>query len=156
MFSTGFSSFGFLLLFPGSITFFIFFCFWSVSSNIDEVLSINSSANMFVFGDFIIHHKDWLTYLGGTDRPGELCYNFFGSQMTLLRWLTFLFWSLTVTLTVLHFWISFFLLVLVFVLQWLSFHCEILIMLNRKTKTCELLSLKYIRNTKFFVIEPQH
>ena len=23
-----------------------------------------------------VHHKDWLTYLGGTDRPGQLCYNF--------------------------------------------------------------------------------
>ena len=23
-----------------------------------------------------VHHKDWLTYSGGTDRPGELCYNF--------------------------------------------------------------------------------
>ena len=22
------------------------------------------------------HHKDWLTYSGGTDRSGELCYNF--------------------------------------------------------------------------------
>ena len=22
------------------------------------------------------HHKDWLTYYGGTDRPGEFCYNF--------------------------------------------------------------------------------
>ena len=31
---------------------------------------------MFVFGDFNIHHKNWLTYSGGTDRPGELCYNF--------------------------------------------------------------------------------
>ena len=31
---------------------------------------------MFVFGDFNIHHKDWLTYSGGTDRSGELCYNF--------------------------------------------------------------------------------
>ena len=50
--------------------------FYSVSSNIDEVLSINSSANVFVFGDFNVHHKDWLTYSGGTDRPGELCYNF--------------------------------------------------------------------------------
>ena len=37
---------------------------------------INSSANVFVFGDFNVHHKDWLTYSGGTDRPGELCYNF--------------------------------------------------------------------------------
>ena len=42
----------------------------------DEVLSINPSANVFVFGDFNVHHKDWLTYSGGTDRSGELCYNF--------------------------------------------------------------------------------
>ena len=50
--------------------------FDSISSNIDEVLSINPSANVFVFGDFNVHHKDWLTYSGGTDRLGELCYNF--------------------------------------------------------------------------------
>ena len=31
---------------------------------------------MFAFGDFNVHHKDWLTYSAGTDRPGELCYNF--------------------------------------------------------------------------------
>ena len=47
-----------------------------ILSNIDEALSINPSANVFVFGDFNVHHKDWLTYSGGTDRPGELCYNF--------------------------------------------------------------------------------
>ena len=50
--------------------------FDSILSNIDEVISINSSPNVFVFADFIIHHN-WLTYSGGTDRPGELCYNFF-------------------------------------------------------------------------------
>ena len=50
--------------------------FYSVSSNIDEVLSINPSANVFVCGDFNVHHKDWLTYSSGTDRSGELCYNF--------------------------------------------------------------------------------
>ena len=50
--------------------------FDSISSNIDEVLSINPSANVFVFGDFKVHHKDWLTYSAGTDRPGQLCYNF--------------------------------------------------------------------------------
>ena len=22
-----------------------------------------------------VYHRDWLTYSGGTDRPGELCYN---------------------------------------------------------------------------------
>ena len=32
--------------------------------------------DVFVFGDFNILHKDWLTYSGGTDRSGELCYNF--------------------------------------------------------------------------------
>ena len=37
---------------------------------------INPSANVSVFGDFNIYHKDWLTYSGGTDRCGELCYNF--------------------------------------------------------------------------------
>ena len=47
-----------------------------ILSNIDEVLSIKPSANVFVFQDFNFHHKDWLTYAGGTDRPGELCYNF--------------------------------------------------------------------------------
>ena len=31
---------------------------------------------MFVFGDFNVHHKDWLTYSGETDRPGELSYSF--------------------------------------------------------------------------------
>ena len=50
--------------------------FDSISSSIGEVLSINPSANVFVFGDFNVHHKDWLIYSGGTDRPGELCYNF--------------------------------------------------------------------------------
>ena len=50
--------------------------FDSISSNIDEVLSINPSANVFVFGDLNVHHKDWLTYSGGTDRSDELCYNF--------------------------------------------------------------------------------
>ena len=29
---------------------------------------------MFVFGDFNVHHEDWLTY--STDRSGELCYAF--------------------------------------------------------------------------------
>ena len=48
----------------------------SISSIIDEVLSINQSANLFFFGDFNIHHKDWFNYSGGTDQPGKLSYNF--------------------------------------------------------------------------------
>ena len=128
MFPTGFTSLSVLLLFPLSITFFTFMhIFDSISSNIDEVLSINPSANVFVFGDFKVHHKDWLTYSGGTDRPGELCCNF--SISNDLMTLTFLLGSQTVILTVLLFWIYFCLLMLVFFLHWLSLHWEILIML---------------------------
>ena len=54
--------------------------FDSILCNIDEVLSISPSADVFTFGDFNIHHKDWLAYSGGTDRPGELCYNFYISN----------------------------------------------------------------------------
>ena len=50
--------------------------FYSISSNIDEVLSINQSAIMFVFVFFNVHHKGWLTYSDGTDRPSELYCNF--------------------------------------------------------------------------------
>ena len=35
--------------------------FYSISFNIDEILLINPSANVLVFGDFNVHHKDWLT-----------------------------------------------------------------------------------------------
>ena len=48
----------------------------SISSNIRLVLSIIPSANVFVFGNFNIHHKDWFIYCCGTDRSGELCDNF--------------------------------------------------------------------------------
>ena len=67
------SYFLFLYLSPSSSSCTVFH---SISSSIDEVLSINPSANVFVFGDFNVHHRDWLTYSGGTDRFGELCYNF--------------------------------------------------------------------------------
>ena len=50
--------------------------FDAILSNIDEALLINPSANVFIFGDFNVHHKNWLTYSGGTERPGELCYTF--------------------------------------------------------------------------------
>ena len=42
--------------------------FYSISSNIEEVLSINPSANVFAFEDYNVHHKDWLTYSGGIQR----------------------------------------------------------------------------------------
>ena len=50
--------------------------FDAISCDIDEVFSINLYANVFVFADSNVHHKDWLTYSCGADRPGELCYNF--------------------------------------------------------------------------------
>ena len=102
--------------------------FDSISSNIDEVPSINPYVNVFVFVDFNVHHKDWLTVLCKLIKLVNFAIIFL-SQMTLLRWLAFLLRSLMVTLTVLLFWIYFFLLTLVFVLQWLSLHWETLIML---------------------------
>ena len=33
-----------------------------------------------LFGDFNVHHKGRLTYSGGIDRRGEVCYNFFISN----------------------------------------------------------------------------
>ena len=76
----------FRLAFLHSVSYF-FFIYWSafsslytvfdsVSSNIDEVISINLSATMFFFGDFNANHKDWLAYSNGTDRPGEFSYHF--------------------------------------------------------------------------------
>ena len=67
------SYFFFLYRSPSSLLYMVFD---SISSKIDEVLSFNPSANVFAFGDFNVQHKDWLTYSGGTDRPGEHCYNF--------------------------------------------------------------------------------
>ena len=50
--------------------------FDSISSIIDEALSINPCGNVLSFETFNIHHKDWLTYSGGTDISGDLCCNF--------------------------------------------------------------------------------
>ena len=49
--------------------------FDAIPSNIDELLSMDSSAHVFVFREFYTHYKDWLTYSGKTDRPDEHCYN---------------------------------------------------------------------------------
>ena len=72
--------------------------------------SQSTHLNAFVFGDFDIHHKDWLTYAGGTE---QIC---------------------------LLFCISFFLLILVFVLQQLSIHWEILIMLLSQSVSTDFSS----------------
>ena len=101
--------------------------FDSILFNIDEVLSISSSANVFVFGDFNIHHKDWLTYSSGTDRPGERCYNFSISN-DLTQMFNF---PNHIPDCVSHSpaLLDLFLLTLVLVLQWLSLNSEIRIIL---------------------------
>ena len=38
--------------------------------------STHLPSDVFAFKDFNFHHKNQLTYSGGTDRFGELCYNF--------------------------------------------------------------------------------
>ena len=53
------------------------------------------SANVFVFGDLSIYHKDWLTFSSETDRLVNSVIIVL-SQMILLRWLTFLFGFWTV------------------------------------------------------------
>ena len=68
----------------------------------------------------------------------------FLSQMTLFRCLTSLLGSLIVTVTVMLFWIFFYLLILVFALQWLFLCWEILIMLVVS------VSIDFSSNSKLF------
>ena len=49
--------------------------FDAISSIKDEILPMNPSADVSVFGDFNVLHKDWHTYSGRTDRSGEHCCN---------------------------------------------------------------------------------
>ena len=66
----------YLLLSYRSLCSFLCTVFGVISSNINRVLSINSSPKVFFFGDFNLHHKDWLNYSGGIDRPDEYFHNF--------------------------------------------------------------------------------
>ena len=117
MFLIVFASFGFLLLFPPSVTIFI-------------SLRINPSPALIVFGNSDVYHKGWklsfhLVKLTNLVNAAIILL----SKTTLLRWLTFLLGSLTVTLDNLALLDFFFLLTLVFALMWLSLHWKILIIL---------------------------
>ena len=69
--------------------------FDSISSNIDELLLINQFANVFVFGNFNVIIRTGLPILVELiDLVNSVI--FFLSQMTLLKWLTFLLGSQTV------------------------------------------------------------
>ena len=115
-----------------SVSYFFFFyqsassslsmVFDSISSSKDEVLSINP----FVFGASIIR-IGLSTLVELIDLVNSVI--IFLPQMTILRWLTSLLESQTMTFIVLLFWTYFVVLKLVFVLQWFSLHWEILIML---------------------------
>ena len=59
---------------------------------------------MFLFRDFNVHHKNSLTYSDGSDRPGELCYNFSTSN-DLTQLVNFPTQIPTVTLTVVFFFL---------------------------------------------------
>ena len=80
------------------------------------------------FGDFNVHHKDWLTCCGGTDWPSEICYNFsISNDLTqIVNFPTRIPDSGSRSPALLGLLFSS---RLVFVLQWLSFHWEILMML---------------------------
>ena len=72
MFWTSFTSLCLTSFFYRSPSSLLCMVFYSNSCSMDEILSINSSTNVFVLEDCNAHHKDWLTYSSGTDRPGEL------------------------------------------------------------------------------------
>ena len=112
MFLTDFTSLSVLLLFPLSVTFFVLVhVFDSNSSNIDEVLSINRSAKFLSFETLTSIIRTGLPIL--VELIGLVNYAIiFLSQMTLLRWLTFLLGFQTVILTVLLFWVYFYLMML--------------------------------------------
>ena len=75
-----------------------------------------------------VNHKDWLTYSGGTDRPGELHHNFSISNdpIHMVDFYTKIAGCDCHSRTLLD---HFFLLTILFVLQWLTLQWEILIML---------------------------
>ena len=112
MFLTDFTSLSVLLLFPLSVTFFVLVhVFDSNSSNIDEVLSINRSAKFLSFETLTSIIRTGLPIL--VELIGLVNYAIiFLSQMTLLRWLTFLLGFQTVILIVLLFWVYFYLMML--------------------------------------------
>lgn len=65
----------FFLLFYWSL-FYSLCKVFDVLSKIYRLPSVNPSGYSVVFGDSKVRHRDWLTCSGGSDRLGELWYNF--------------------------------------------------------------------------------
>ena len=76
MFSAGFTVFGIFLFLYQSLFSSVCTVLDAFSFDIGKFLSVNLSANVFVFGDLNIHCKVWLTYSGGTNRLSEPSYSF--------------------------------------------------------------------------------
>ena len=74
MVSTTFTASSVLHIFSLSFS-FIFFLYQSLLSDIDVVLSINPAANTFLFGEFNVHHKDWLACSYRPERSDKLSSN---------------------------------------------------------------------------------
>ena len=116
-----------LLLFPLSTTFvfihgFLFYFIWQRWGSLDQPIC-------WCVCLWRLYRKSWLTYTDGTGRPGELCYDFSISN-DLTQMLNFP--------TRIHdrgsrnpALLDLFPLTLLFVLQWLSLHWKILIMLTQ-------------------------
>ena len=119
MFSNGFTSISVWFLLPLLIIFHLTQIMFSPSTHLLICLSLETLTSTI--------RTDWSILVELIDLVNSAIV--FISHTTLLRWLTFLPGSQAVTLTVLAFWISLFLLGLAFVLEWFSLYWEILIML---------------------------
>lgn len=96
---------------------------------------------MLISGNFInIHHKEWVTYCGRANGPGEVCYDFLYA-MILLKLLISLLWFWTLIL------IAYFFFDLVLpsnpkvILHWPFLHWEILVIVE--------ILLEWIKSFKF-------
>ena len=107
----------YILFLYQSPTFCLCKMFDAVLSNIEEILSVNPSAKAFVFWDLMLTVRTcWIILVELTDMVSGYLFSFL-SQTTLLRLSIFLLRSISVILTGQHFWISFSLLTVLFVLH---------------------------------------
>ena len=82
MLPTGYTSFSVLLPFS-SVDYLFVLVLCAQFLILFYFLSINQSANLFLYGGFNVHHKDGLTYSNETDRSGGLCCNFSVSSFSI-------------------------------------------------------------------------
>ena len=102
------SEHSYLCLWVASLPRMTYFFYWSLYSSLCmKFFWWIPLLIYFVFGNFSINQKKWLTWPGGADKL----------QAILLKWLTALLGSLTVILTALLFWNYFYLLTFAFSME---------------------------------------